>query len=202
MNHKVQTVDDMDRIKLSLEKTREKILALLRVNDMSISQIAEVLNKDQSTINRHIKKLERAGFVEVIGERKESHIPEKIYGRTAEAFLINPDSDNIKNLASLMINWNLGYDQNTLEKLEMMGFTNNISRETLTNLLDFLNMMNEHLSSKVDEIEEGILEMNYRDLIKLKLVLYLIEIEKQPELEKYISNVFSDFEGKIAWEDG
>ncbi|MFW5928783.1 MAG: ArsR/SmtB family transcription factor [Thermoplasmatota archaeon] len=199
MSHKVETVKDMDRIKISLEETREKILALLRVNNMSISQIAEVLNKDQSTINRHIKKLERAGFVEIVGERKEHHIPERIYGRTADTFLINPDAQSTKKMASLMINWNLGYDEDTLEKLEMIGYDDGISEETLTNIFDFLNSINEHISNHVEEIEEEVLDMNYRDLIKLKLLLYLIELNNNPDLEKYFHNVFSDFDCNIEY---
>ncbi|MFW6142094.1 MAG: ArsR/SmtB family transcription factor [Candidatus Saliniplasma sp.] len=199
MSHKVETVKDMDRIKISLEETREKILALLRVNNMSISQIAEVLNKDQSTINRHIKKLERAGFVEIVGERREHHIPERIYGRTADTFLINPDAQSTKKMASLMINWNLGYDEDTLEKLEMLGYDDGISEETLTNIFDFLNSINEHISSHVEEIEEEVLDMNYRDLIKLKLLLYLIELNNNPDLEKYFYNVFSDFDYNIEY---
>ncbi len=198
MNHQVETVKEMDRIKISLEETREKILALLRINNMSISQIAEVLNKDQSTINRHIKKLERANFVEVVGERKEHHIPERIYGRTADTFLINPDVQSPKKMASLMIKWDLGYDQDTLDKLEILGYGDNISDENLINIFDFLDSMNKHLSSKVDEIEEEILDMNYRDLIKLKLILYIIEIKKNPELDRFFSKVFSDFDGNIT----
>ncbi|MGM0404540.1 MAG: ArsR/SmtB family transcription factor [Thermoplasmatota archaeon] len=201
MGQKVETVKEIDRIKISLEETREKILALLRVNNMSISQIAEVLNKDQSTINRHIKKLENAGFVEVVGERKEHHIPERIYGRAADTFLINPDVQSTKKLASLMIKWNLGYNIDTLEKLDMVGYSEGISENTLINIYDFIESMNQHLSTKVDELEREVMDMNYRELIKLKLLLYLIEINNDKDLENYFSKVFSDFKGIINWED-
>ncbi len=201
MGQKVETIKEMDRIRVSLEETREKILALLRVNNMSISQIAEVLNKDQSTINRHIKKLESAGFVEVVGERKEHHIPERIYGRSADTFLINPDVQSTKKLAALMIKWNLGYDIDTLEKLEMVGYGQGISETTLVNIFDFIDSMNEHLSTKVDELEKEVLDMNYRELIKLKLILYLLEINNDPDLHKFFSKVFSDFEAIIDWEN-
>jgi len=201
MGQKVETIKEMDRIRVSLEETREKILALLRVNNMSISQIAEVLNKDQSTINRHIKKLESAGFVDVVGERKEHHIPERIYGRSADTFLINPDVQSTKKLAALMIKWNLGYDIDTLEKLEMVGYGQGISETTLVNIFDFIDSMNEHLSTKVDELEKEVLDMNYRELIKLKLILYLLEINNDPDLHKFFSKVFSDFEAIIDWEN-
>lgn len=201
MNHRVETVKDVDRIKVSLEETREKILALLRVNDMSISQIAEVLNKDQSTISRHIKKLERAGFVEIVGEKKEHHIPERIYGRTADTFLIHPEPHDIKNLAALLIDWNLGCNKDTLEKLELLGYCEDFDERTLTNLIDFLDTINEHLSLRADGTDESVFDMNIQELIKLKLLLYLIEIKKNPDLSDFFEQVFSDFDSIIKYSE-
>ena len=65
MKKDVKVVRDPDKLRVSLEKNRSQILALLRVKDMTISQISEALNKDQSTVYRHIKKLEEADLVEV-----------------------------------------------------------------------------------------------------------------------------------------
>ncbi len=88
----IEVVDDPERIKIIIEETRSKILHLLRFRDMTISELASILNKDISTIFRHIKKLEKAGFVRVTGERKLHNVPEKIYGRTARTFLLAPES--------------------------------------------------------------------------------------------------------------
>ncbi len=88
----IEIVDDPEKIKIIIEETRSKILHLLRFRDMTISELASILNKDISTIFRHIKKLEKAGLVKVTGERKLHNVPEKIYGRTARTFLLAPES--------------------------------------------------------------------------------------------------------------
>ncbi|WP_231845548.1 ArsR/SmtB family transcription factor [Pyrococcus abyssi] len=66
-----------------------KILELLRDHPMSVSELAERLGKDKSTVYRHIKALEKAGLVEVV-ERIGN---ETLYGRVAYIFLIAVGSD-------------------------------------------------------------------------------------------------------------
>jgi DNA-binding transcriptional ArsR family regulator len=87
----VVVVTDPKVIKVGIEDTRRKILALLRFNDLTVSQIAEVIGKDESTVYRHVEKLKSAGYIRAAGERTVHHIPEKIYGRTAKVFLLSPD---------------------------------------------------------------------------------------------------------------
>ncbi len=87
----IEIVEDPEKIKIIIEETRRKILSLLRFRDMTISELASILDKDISTIFRHIKKLEKYGFVRVTGERKLHNVPEKIYGRTARTFILAPE---------------------------------------------------------------------------------------------------------------
>ncbi len=88
----IEIVDDPEIIKIVVEETRSKILKLLRFRDMTISEIASILNKDVSTIFRHMKKLEKAGIVRVTGERKVHNIPEKVYGRTIRTIILAPEA--------------------------------------------------------------------------------------------------------------
>lgn len=82
-------ITELDKMKVLAEPTRFKILELLRMHPMSIGELSTFLKKDRSTVYRHIKALENAGFVEEIGH--EGH--EKIYARTARLFLLKVEPD-------------------------------------------------------------------------------------------------------------
>lgn len=58
---------------------------------MTASELAGILEKDQSTIYRHLEKLQDARLVKPTSERRTHHIPEKLFGRTARVFLVAPD---------------------------------------------------------------------------------------------------------------
>ena len=88
----IEIVDDPDTIKIIVEETRSKILRLLRFRDMTISEMSSILNKNISTVFRHVKKLEKAGLIEIKGERKIHNVPEKMYGRKAKTILLAPES--------------------------------------------------------------------------------------------------------------
>ncbi|MCD6524556.1 MAG: helix-turn-helix domain-containing protein [Thermococcus sp.] len=86
---KVKVITDPEVIKLMLEDTRRKILALLRNREMTISQLSEILGKTPQTVYHHIEKLKEAGLVEVKRTEMKGNLVEKYYGRTADAFYIN-----------------------------------------------------------------------------------------------------------------
>ena len=82
-------ITDPDKMKILAEPTRFKILELLRMHPMSVSELSTFLKKDRSTVYRHIKALEKAGFVKEI----EPEGKEKIYARTARLFLLKVEPD-------------------------------------------------------------------------------------------------------------
>lgn len=75
MTEEIKIVEDPERIKIAVEKNRRKILTLLSEQEMTIEELAEVMEKSPSTIYRHINKLEKNGFVNGAGEIHEHHIP-------------------------------------------------------------------------------------------------------------------------------
>ena len=77
------------KVKILSDSTRFKILELLREHPMTINELTAILEKDRTTIYRHIKTLEKAGFVEEIDQDGN----ERIYARTARIFLIKADPD-------------------------------------------------------------------------------------------------------------
>ena len=82
-------ITESAKVKILSDNTRFKILELLRERPMTINELTAVLRKDRTTIYRHIKSLEKAGFVEEVDQEGN----EKIYARTARLFLIKADPD-------------------------------------------------------------------------------------------------------------
>ncbi|MFO7991265.1 MAG: winged helix-turn-helix domain-containing protein [Thermoplasmata archaeon] len=193
MKKDVKIIRDIDAIKMSVESTRSKILSLLRVNDMTISQLAEALNKDQSTIYRHIKKLEGSGFVEVCGERKIHHIPEKKYGRTANIFLLSPrdlDSDESANIA---MKWEREHAERIMDLIEIIGYETN-EEMLVDNLTDFFTKLNNIIEDKLEGLDTDMGEIDYPRLLRLKLLLFLLEIAKDDDLNEMKDQIVSKIE--------
>lgn len=193
MSPNVRVFEDSETLKVGLEKTRRQILDLLRVKNMAISQISEALDKDQSTIYRHVKKLEDAGFIEVKGEKKEHHIPERIYGRTAEVFLMTPEPIDSDVSSIVGIQWNKNKVEECLSFLEKMGYS--IEKEELLDdlgiyLQDLDREINNELASAMDDEKE----MDYFSLLQIKFLASIIKIEKNKGEKEEIQEIISEVE--------
>ena len=68
------------------DKTRRRIVYILRARELSVSQIAEQLQVTPQAIYHHIKKLLESGMVEVAKEERIGHFIETYYRATAEVF--------------------------------------------------------------------------------------------------------------------
>ncbi|MBU7018990.1 MAG: winged helix-turn-helix transcriptional regulator [Theionarchaea archaeon] len=171
---------DPEQIKVVVDETRRNILSLLRFNDLTVSQIADILQKDQSTIYRHMNKLEEAGFVEVRGEKKTHHIPEKIYSRTAHFFVLAPESEETTKILET-------YSAKRMEKLyhlmKKMGADITNSSEMVTEGRRFLAAMRSELYQKYEEIDEP---LDTIMLKKLELFLILLRMEENEEFRERI----------------
>ncbi|ASJ08180.1 transcriptional regulator [Thermococcus siculi] len=85
----VLIITEPEKVRVLSEETRFKILQLLRMRPMTISELSEVIGKDRTTVYRHVKTLEKAGLVEEL----ESQGNEKVYSRSARIFLIKAEPD-------------------------------------------------------------------------------------------------------------
>ena len=169
----IEIVDDPDKIKIIIEDTRTKILRLLKFRDMTISELASILNKDVSTIFRHIKKLENAGFVKVTGERKIHNVPEKIYGRTVKTIFLAPET-YVKDEAIKKMN---------KKRVETLADTlNSLGYEVkdVDSLFDLLIHLDELSIKDIEKLEK---DVDWGMLRKLALVLVLLKISDE-DLEK------------------
>ena len=85
----LKTITDPEAFQLMADETRRKIVFLLRVKEMTVSQIAEELNVTPQAVYHHIKKLLGGGLVEVVREERLGHLIESYYRTTAETFTFN-----------------------------------------------------------------------------------------------------------------
>jgi len=169
----IEIVEDPETIKIIVEETRSKILRLLRFRDMTISEIASILNKDVSTVFRHIKKLEKAGLVEVTGERKVHNIPEKIYGRTIKTIFLAPEAYENN---SFVRRFKEKEAQEVIEALSEIGY-NVKDHDSLKEIISYLDEITK------EDINRLKRDMDWNYLRKLKEILILLNMDCE-EVEK------------------
>ncbi len=180
---------DPEQIKVVVDETRRNILSLLKFNDLTVSQIADVLQKDQSTIYRHMSKLEEAGFVEVWGEKKTHHIPEKVYTRTAHFFILVPESEEESKILE-------SYSAKRMERLyhlmKRMGAKIRIDEEIITEGRRFLATLRSELFGEYEEIDEP---LDIIMLKKLELFLILLRMEENEEFRERVFEFMRKLKG-------
>lgn len=182
-----RVLKDPEKIKIVVDETRRNILSLLRFNDLTVSQIADILQKDQSTIYRHMSKLEEAGFVEVKGEKKTHHIPEKVYTRTAHFFILVPESEET---STLLETYSAKRMEQLYHLLEKMGAPVTVNEELITEGRRFIAALRSELFKEYEEIDEPL------DIIMLKKLELFLILLRMEENEIFRENVF-DFVKKM-----
>ena len=192
MKEDVELVHDSERVKILLEDTRKNILHLLKVEDMSISQLAEGLDKDRSTIYRHVKKLEDYGYVELKGERIVNNVPGMVYGRTAKLFLPCPKSMEPGDPILESFSWDENNTYNILECLKLLGYELDLNEDLAKDLCNFFTKIDD----KIIDIfkEKGLIELNHLEALRLKFLIILIEFSSNEDLKKDIERLISGFQ--------
>ncbi len=192
MKKEVQVVRDPEAVKLAIEDTRNNILSLLRVNDMTISQLADALSKDQSTIYRHIKKLEDAGFVQITGKRKEHHIPEKLFGRTANVFFLTPSSLDVET-SSLREGWHEEHAEAALNILKRAGYDIDGMEEAIEDTSEIFIKLQDLVSETVEKPDE-LEDVSMYTMRRLDVLLTLLEMKKDDGFKEKIDDLLDQFE--------
>ncbi len=190
MRKGVKIVRNPESIKIAVDKTRSKILDLLKEKDMAISELSKILDKDRSTIHRHIQRLLEVGLVEMVSEKKGYHVPGKIYGRTADIFLMTTDKVDDKVDASSIIEWDVGDAKKILERMDRMGYKNSSSDELALHISEFFSSFSERSKYHFKKTPQN---MGLLDFFRLKLLMLLLETENHHELEEFSKKVASDF---------
>ena len=182
----VKRISDPEAFKLFADETRRKIVFLLRVKEMTVSQIAEEIDITPQTVYHHIRKLIEGGMVEVAREVRVDHLIESYYRSTAEAFefTVGRSSHGEKArkeqvegaLAALKkIGFKTQYDEKTVSKIaklqmEMSEFLNSEKNDEALAKLDDVDpltrMEAQEYASILSASDE---ELAKRDVIRNKL---------------------------------
>lgn len=184
----IRLIRDPEVIRTVSDATRRQLLSLLRVKGMTASEMAAILEKDPSTIYRHLDKLQEAGLVVPSGERKTHHIPEKVYARTARIFLVAPDLS--ANLEDVDLGRLYGREEVTrmLRVLEALGFVEEPDEELIRDV--------RRLLLRIDDTVRGELErsaaaepMELHTLWRLEMLLLLLKDRQDDAFREAIERV-------------
>jgi len=190
MVDEIRVIDDPKIIKLVTDETRRAMLEMLRVNRLTVAQMAGILEKDQSTIYRHVEKLLGAGLIEQSGERKSHHIPEKVYCRTAKIFFLAPGMEAVPGKDALLKNIEKSSEA-VARMLESIGYDRGDS-DALNSL--FIEM-ERAVSKKLRDLKPGE-NLNFYTLWKLQTAIILLEAERDPALRGKLKKFIDSYEKK------
>ncbi|AFL95242.1 putative transcription regulator, ArsR family [Thermococcus cleftensis] len=179
----VLIITEPEKVKILSEETRFRILQLLRQRPMTINELSEALNKDRTTVYRHVKALEKAGVVEEL----EAHGNERVYSRTARLFLIKADPDES------VEQFRQAYLQVEVEKLvrllEKTGFRVKNRDELVRLAKDVLNEIEVNSQPILKRISQAEIELTEIELFHLLNMLVFLQSCELCEKAKRVKNL-------------
>jgi len=138
------------------DKTRRRIVYLLRARELSVSQIADELEVTPQAIYHHIKKLLETGMVEVAKEERIGHFIETYYRATAEVFDFQYGECASQKPGEAEA-------KEAIRALERVGIVVKADDETISRYVKL--MMKTESAGSNPEVEEKIAEMPAIDLL-------------------------------------
>ena len=180
----IKTIKDPEAFKLLADETRRKIIFLLRVKEMTVSQIAAELNITPQAIYHHIKKLLKGEMIEVSKEVRVDHLIESYYRTTAETFFcsVGKTPSGAKAAKEQM--------KTALNALNNLGFEIEFNDTKISQLVDVKSELEECCGS--EKFEEKISELDDVDFLTKQevreyaetLAMSDEEFNKQQEIRK------------------
>lgn len=193
MKNDFKVIKEPHKIRVGIEETKNKILDILKNNDMTIKEIADELNKAESTIYRHMKKLEEEDYVGV----KEDQNGKNRYYRKTHTIYIDPQYMNFEEKLSIIINWHLNFELQDLEYMDKLGYKNKVSEDLLNDINKFLTELDGRIDKIIDPENLDIEKTDTMTLMRAKLLTYLFTIYNNDDLKEELENVFSRFDKEV-----
>lgn len=175
-----KVVTDPKAFQLLADETRRRIVYLLRVKEMSATQLAAELNLTPQAVYHHVKKLLKGGLVEVSREERCGHLIESYYKATAEMFSFSLGKASAQSLGSKQ----LAKEQLTkvLDALKQAGFDLDYDDDKISQLVDMQKEL-EACCQDTSELEKRIYDMNDLDLFTRKTAVSLAKTLKMSKEE-------------------
>jgi len=163
--HAFKYVKDPDAWELMADDTRRRVVYLLRAKEMTVSQIAEQLQKTPQAIYHHIRKLVDKGLVDIAKEERVDHFIETYYRAAAEVFEFVHGEGHSK-----------GYEEqrmkDSLQALNLLGIKAQVDDTTVARMVELSKRMNQ-LAIK-PTLEEKISKLDTIDFVGKQEVSKLV----------------------------
>ncbi len=185
-------IRDAQKFKEASEPSRKKILQLLSVKDMSVDELAKILEKDVSTIYRHINRLEAAGFVEIAKEEQIGSVSRRYYRRAARIIigLLQPDETSENKIIEQVYSGKIRKGLLTLRAFRYNIPENETSLNELTKIaFEWEKLWDRTIDTRITEEKTSGDIWAYDVALNL---LALIETRKNPSLRKATERLVSE----------
>ena len=120
----VKTIKDPEAFEILADETRRRIIYLLKVKEMTVSQIASELGLTAQAIYHQIRKMKKIGVVEVSREERVGHFIETYYRSAAEMFHLSCGETKGSRATEEMV-------RNSLDGLARIGLVSSADDETV-----------------------------------------------------------------------
>ncbi len=177
-----KVIRDPKAFELMADETRRRMVFLLRAKDLTVSQIAEQLDKTPQAIYHHIKKLLEAGMVEVAREERVDHFIETYYRASAEVFNFIHGEGKGTEIAEQ-------HTREALQALQKIGLSIRIDEDLVSRLVDVMRKM--EAFEQEPQLEEKIAELEDVDFLTKQEVSHYA---------KYLSLSDAQFEELLGME--
>lgn len=155
-----KTINDPEAFQLLADETRRKIIFLLRVKEMTVSQLAQELQLTPQAVYHHIKKLQKGDMIEVTREERSGHLIESYYRATAEVFSLKVGEERLKTPKDVKIL--VEREKSVLTTLKRLGFKLEFTDADLRKLV---NLIGVNENKQMEKYEEQLTKMDDLDII-------------------------------------
>jgi DNA-binding transcriptional ArsR family regulator len=170
----LKVIKDPEDFKLLGDETRRKIVFLLRVKEMTVSQIAADLNITPQAVYHHIKKLQKGEMIEVAREERLGHLIESYYRATAEVFSCRVGNHGTKESGMMQM-------KTVLNALQKIGFDLEFDESKVSELVEVQRSLKECCES--DKFDDAIAELDDVDFAATQKVQEYAELLSMSEKE-------------------
>jgi DNA-binding transcriptional ArsR family regulator len=175
-----KVITDPQAFQLLADETRRKLVYLLRVKEMNVTQLAAELNLSPQAVYHHVKKLLKGDLVEVSREERCGHLIESYYKATAEMFSFSLGKASAQSLR----NKQLAKEQLTkvLDALKQAGFNLDYDNNKISQLVDAQSELEDCCQDTI-RLEKMIYDMNDLDIFTRKTAVNLAKNLRMSEEE-------------------
>lgn len=176
-------IDNPETAKVLADRTRRRILHLLKMGEHSARELAEFLGVSPQAVAYHLRVLRRHGLIEVAREERKGNLIERYYRASAKVFIVSYvvfESEEFGERARDI----------ALEAIETLGLR--VDRDTLAS------MLSRYLALKSKSLEE-VLSRRRRPLCReVAPVVEFLAVMRMASTEEFAS-LLEEFRRAGVW---